>query len=161
MTLHTSDGCTINNSGFSGSLSTSNCYVNAAGQSSNAGCGINSASSSSYGSGFNSAGGGVYAMEWTSSYIQTFFFPPGSIPADITSGSPNPSGWGTPAALFEGNCNIDSHFNAQQIVSLFIVLLLCSLLTSDSHKGLRYHFLWWLGRQCVELQWLRWQSKHL
>ncbi|QKX57640.1 uncharacterized protein TRUGW13939_04758 [Talaromyces rugulosus] len=116
MTLHTSDGCSINNSGFSGSLSTSNCYVNAAGQSSNAGCGINSASSSSYGSGFNSAGGGVYAMEWTGSYIRTFFFPRGSVPSDITSGSPNPSGWGTPAALFEGNCNIDSHFGAQQIV---------------------------------------------
>jgi hypothetical protein len=57
-------------------------------------------------------------MEWTSSYIRTFFFPRGSVPSDITSGSPNPSGWGTPAALFEGNCNIDSHFGAQQIVSL-------------------------------------------
>lgn len=116
MTLHTSDGCTINNSGFTGTLSTSNCYVNAAGQSSNAGCGIQSTSSQSYGAGFNSIGGGVYATEWTSDAISIWFFPRGSIPGDITSGNPNPSGWGTPTAKFQGNCNIDAHFGPQQII---------------------------------------------
>ncbi|PYH50049.1 glycoside hydrolase family 16 protein [Aspergillus saccharolyticus JOP 1030-1] len=116
MTLHTSDGCTINNSGFTGTLVTSNCYVYAADQSSNAGCGITSSSSQSFGSPFNSLGGGVYATEWTSSAINIWFFPRGSIPADITSGSPIPSTWGTPAASFAGSCDIDSHFNAMQIV---------------------------------------------
>jgi hypothetical protein len=116
MTLHTSSGCTINNSGFTGSLSTSNCDVNAAGQSSNAGCGIQSRSSASYGTGFNNNGGGVYATEWTSSAISVWFFPRSAIPSDISSGNPNPSGWGTPSAFFQGNCNIDSHFQNQQIV---------------------------------------------
>ncbi|KAL1980751.1 hypothetical protein VTN96DRAFT_3558 [Rasamsonia emersonii] len=116
MTLHTSDGCTINDSGFTGTLSTSNCYVDAPGQSNNAGCGIDSTSSQSYGDGFNAIGGGVYATEWTSDYIKIWFFPRGSIPSDITSGSPDPSGWGTPAAAFQGNCDIDSHFTAQNIV---------------------------------------------
>lgn len=116
MTLHTSDGCTINNSGFTGTLSTSNCYINAPGQSNNAGCGIDSTSSQSYGDGFNAIGGGVYATEWTSDAIKIWFFPRGSIPSDITSGSPDPSGWGTPAAAFAGDCDIDSHFSAQNIV---------------------------------------------
>jgi hypothetical protein len=116
MTLHTSDGCSINNSGFSGSLETSNCYVEASGQSTNAGCGILSSSSQSYGDGFNQANGGVYATEWTSSGINIWFFSRSSIPSDITSGNPNPSGWGTPAAAFSGSCDIDSHFNNLQIV---------------------------------------------
>ncbi|RAH50767.1 glycoside hydrolase family 16 protein [Aspergillus brunneoviolaceus CBS 621.78] len=116
MTLHTSDGCSIDNSGFTGTLTTSNCYVDAAGQSSNAGCSITSPSSQSYGTSFNSLGGGVYATEWTSSAINIWFFPRGSIPADVTAGVPTPATWGTPAASFAGSCDIDSHFDAMQIV---------------------------------------------
>ena len=69
MTLHTSDGCTIDSSGFTGTLLTSNCFVNAPGQANNAGCGIQSPDSNSYGAGFNSNSGGVYATEWTSDHI--------------------------------------------------------------------------------------------
>lgn len=116
MTLHTSDGCSINNSGFSGTLETSNCYVEASGQSANSGCAILSSSDQSYGDGFNKANGGVYATEWTSSGINIWFFPNSSIPSDITSGKPNPSSWGTPSAAFAGSCDIDSHFNNLQIV---------------------------------------------
>ncbi|KAJ5106257.1 hypothetical protein N7456_002932 [Penicillium angulare] len=116
MTLHTSDGCTINNSGFSGTLDTSNCYVEASGQSSNAGCAITDSSTQSYGDGFNSAGGGVYATEWTSSAINIYFFPSSSIPSDITAGTPDPTTWGTPSASFAGSCDISSHFSNLQIV---------------------------------------------
>ncbi|KAJ5688633.1 hypothetical protein N7462_003025 [Penicillium macrosclerotiorum] len=116
MTLHTSDSCSITSSGFSGNLQTSNCYVDASGQSENSGCAILSSDDSSYGDGFNSAGGGVYATEWTSSGISIWFFSSGSVPSDITNGSPDPSGWGTPSAAFSGSCDIDSHFNELQIV---------------------------------------------
>ncbi|GAD92526.1 hypothetical protein PVAR5_1119 [Paecilomyces variotii No. 5] len=116
MTLHTSDGCSITNTGFTGSLGTSNCYVDAPGQGTNAGCQISSSSSQSFGTGFNDASGGVYATEWTSDAISIWFFPRSSIPADIASGSPDPSGWGTPDANFAGACDIDSHFNNLQIV---------------------------------------------
>lgn len=87
-------------------------------QNGNEGCGIASNDATSYGTGFNNVGGGVYATEWTSNYIQTWFFPRNSIPADITSGSPNPSGWGTPQSSFQGGsgCNIDSHFANQHLV---------------------------------------------
>jgi hypothetical protein len=116
MTLHTSDSCTINNSGFSGSLYSDNCYVEASGQSANEGCIITGSSTQSYGNGFNEAGGGVYATEWTSDAINVYFFPNSSVPSDITSGSPDPSSWGTPSASFAGNCDIDSHFSELQIV---------------------------------------------
>ncbi|KAL9623995.1 MAG: hypothetical protein Q9160_001748 [Pyrenula sp. 1 TL-2023] len=115
MTLHSSSGCSITNSG-SGTLVTPNCDVNAANQATNAGCQVAASSSAaSYGTGFNSAGGGVYATEWTSDGISIYFFPRGSIPSDIAGGNPNPSSWGTPAANFEG-CDFDSHFRDLQIV---------------------------------------------
>ncbi|KAK1067571.1 hypothetical protein LTR74_006241 [Friedmanniomyces endolithicus] len=117
MTLHTGSGCSItNNDAFSGSISTSNCDVNAAGQDKNAGCSIGTTNTQSYGSGFNANNGGVYATEWTSTAISIYFFPRGSIPSDITSGSPEPSSWGKPLAQFQGGCDIPSFFSNQQIV---------------------------------------------
>jgi hypothetical protein len=117
MTLHTDAGCSITNTGaFSGTLETANCDINAAGQATNAGCSIDSANSNSYGAGFNSNGGGVYATEWTSEAISIWFFPRNSIPADITSGNPDPSGWGLPQAQFTGGCDIDEHVQDQQLL---------------------------------------------
>ncbi|KKK12876.1 hypothetical protein P175DRAFT_0431004 [Aspergillus ochraceoroseus IBT 24754] len=116
MTLHTGDGCTIDNSGFTGNLLTSNCYAYASGQASNAGCGMEAPTANSYGAGFNNIGGGVYATEWTSDAISIWFFPRSSIPADISAGTPDPSAWGTPTARFAGSCNIDSHFGDMQII---------------------------------------------
>jgi hypothetical protein len=74
----------------------------------------------SYGSSLNAQGGGVYAMDWTSSYINIYFFLRNAIPADITAGTPDPSSWGLPAAAFDtqyGNCDIDANFPPQTIVS--------------------------------------------
>jgi len=112
-TLHTSSGCTFQSQG--------NC--NAPGDGTK-GCtqpGFNNPLS--YGSGFNSIGGGVFATEWTSDAIRMWFFPrTGSIPTDLTSGNPSPANWGTPAAEFSGggggsgNCDIDSHFQSHRLV---------------------------------------------
>lgn len=120
MAGHTSDGCTIANTGFSGSLQASNCYVSAPNQASNAGCGISASSAQSYGAGFNSAGGGVYATEWTSSAISIWFWPRNAIPGDVSGGNPNPAGWGTPVAKFAGGCDIDAKFKDMQIVWIFL-----------------------------------------
>lgn len=117
MTLHTGDGCSItNNNAFSGTIGTDNCYVDASGQSDNAGCSIDTTNIQTYGDGFNSNNGGVYATNYESSAISIYFFPRGSIPSDITSGSPDPTGWGTPLAQFQGGCDIDSFIYNQQIV---------------------------------------------
>lgn len=50
-------------------------FIGAPGQTSNAGCGIESSSPSSFGTSLNAAGGGVYAMQWTSKLIKIWFFP--------------------------------------------------------------------------------------
>ncbi|KAJ5787983.1 hypothetical protein N7457_002973 [Penicillium paradoxum] len=116
MALHTTNGCSIQSTGFTGSLDTSNCYVEASGQSANSGCSIRNENTQSYGTGFNNAGGGVYATEWTGSAINIWFFPSYAVPGDIHSGKPNPAGWGTPAGRFAGGCDINSHFNNLQLV---------------------------------------------
>ena len=117
MTLHTASGCSITNNGvFSGSITTSNCYVDAPGQGTNAGCQIGTTNTETYGTGFNSNGGGVYATDWTSQSINIYFFPRSGIPSDITSGDPDPTTWGTPVASFSGGCEIDTFFNGLQIV---------------------------------------------
>jgi hypothetical protein len=116
MTLHTSAGCTMSGEGAqSGSvLANPNCNENTA----FTGCATSTSNTQSYGAGFNANNGGVYAMEWTSTAIKVYFFTRSAIPADITSGTPNPASWGAPMASFTGGsgCNIDSHFVQQNIV---------------------------------------------
>ncbi|KAF1959042.1 hypothetical protein CC80DRAFT_467297 [Byssothecium circinans] len=117
--LHTSPGCSIgqNSTAYSSTIKTPNCDVKAAGQDANAGCGLSSKDTKSYGAPLNNKGGGVYATEWTSDHIQIFFFPRGSVPKDALGGSPNPSSWGQPGAKWEKSaCNIDKFFKNQQIV---------------------------------------------
>ncbi|RMD40063.1 hypothetical protein DV735_g5059, partial [Chaetothyriales sp. CBS 134920] len=118
MALHTSSGCTLTNTtkAFTGQIKTSNCYVAAADQATNSGCGIGTSAVSSYGDGFNAVDGGVYATEITSDGISIWHFTRSSIPSDISSGSPNPSGWGEPAASFSGDCDFSAHFKSLQIV---------------------------------------------
>jgi hypothetical protein len=117
MTLHTDSGCTINDTGnFSGKLTTPNCDVNAPGQYLNAGCQIASHDTATYGTGFNTNGGGVYATEWTSDAISIWFFARNSIPADLSGDDPDPSGWGKPTAKFEGGCDIDQHFENHNLI---------------------------------------------
>ncbi|KAJ9634856.1 uncharacterized protein PV06_05774 [Exophiala oligosperma] len=120
MALHTGPGCSISSSGdFSGQISSTNCFVSAPGQAMNAGCQILATNDrASYGTQFNQGQGGVFATEWTSTAINIWFFPRGSVPSDIASGSPDPSSgsWGTPMSSFAGGCTIDNFFSNHQIV---------------------------------------------
>ncbi|KAF1360492.1 hypothetical protein EJ07DRAFT_115288 [Lizonia empirigonia] len=118
MTLHTAPDCKIGpDTGiFAGDVITPNCDVNAFNQSKNSGCSIESPSTNSYGVGLNAIGGGVYATQWTAEAISVYYFPRGSIPADVLGDAPNPDGWGLPAAKFTGGCDIKNMFKEQQIV---------------------------------------------
>lgn len=105
MTLHTPQGCSM--AGVSrkesGTPLNTNCDVAATG---NAGCGVVDKSTSSFGTPFNKAGGGIFAMEWTSSGISMWHFTHSSAPKDLSSSAPNPAGWGTPSSNFPfTNCN--------------------------------------------------------
>jgi hypothetical protein len=113
VTLHTSSGCTMQSTGAlsSSKLASGDCGAG----NGNTGCSTSTTNKAGYGTGFNAIGGGVYAMEWTSQAIKVYFFPRTAIPADIASGSPNPSSWTQPVAAFSG-CNIDQHFQNHNIV---------------------------------------------
>lgn len=105
--------CTIAGSFETGTLQTSNCDVAAT---FGVGCGVSDNQPASYGTAFNANKGGVYATEWTSDYIRIWLFPRGSIPADITAGTPDPSTWGKPDTNFQGACDIDTHFMNHNMV---------------------------------------------
>ena len=80
------------------------------------GCTVSATAPDNSGSAFNVNGGGVYAMEWTSTAIRIWFFPRNAIPDSITSGEPDTDSFGRSAANFEGNCDIDAHFFNHSIV---------------------------------------------
>ncbi|RMD39181.1 hypothetical protein DV735_g5949, partial [Chaetothyriales sp. CBS 134920] len=117
LSLHTDDSCSISSTGsFTGTVDTTNCDWDAVGQTANVGCSFDESTPETFGTGFNAIGGGVYATEWTSHAISIWFFPRAQIPSDITSGSPDPSSWSEPLAIFAGSCDIDNHFKNHQIV---------------------------------------------
>jgi hypothetical protein len=68
-----------------------------------------------FGDNFNTNGGGVYAMQWTDTFIKTWFFPRNSIPASIACGSPDIADFGPPDSWFNG-CDIARNFKEHRIV---------------------------------------------
>ncbi|KZP32443.1 glycoside hydrolase family 16 protein [Athelia psychrophila] len=113
-TIHTNPGCTLASAsadvlGITGTVvGGTNC---AAAESGNQGCGMRSPQGNSFGAPFNANGGGVYAMLWDGAGISIFFFARGSVPADIDTGAPDPTGWGAPMANWPAdNCNPSTFF---------------------------------------------------
>lgn len=115
MTLHTTKDCSMNvKRKETGKVLATNCLNST---DSNAGCGVDG-TSDSFGTDFNSAGGGVMAMELRSAGIRMWQFGRSSIPSDITSDSPDPSTWGEATADFPStDCDIGSHFKNQSIIA--------------------------------------------
>lgn len=114
VTLHTSSGCSMTNTGAAPSTKLANADCEG-----NQGCGQQTSASNNYGAGFNAAGGGVYALEWTSDAISVWFFARSDpMVAQLTGASPpDPSTFGQPAARFVGDdCDIDEHFMNNNIV---------------------------------------------
>ncbi|CAE6535199.1 unnamed protein product [Rhizoctonia solani] len=117
MALHTTQGCTLaSGTQVTGTIVSNDCFN---GTNGNQGCIVQGASESTYGAGFATAGGGVYALEWSSegNGIRVWFFQRSSIPSDMASASPNPSNWGTPTAAWpESSCNSSQFFGPQTII---------------------------------------------
>lgn len=116
MSLHTNETCILtgNASVMTGTLENTNCayYPDY-----NVGCGVQDPRSTSYGIGFNQAGGGVYAMQWTSESILIWNWARSAVPADIDNKTPDPGSWGLPVAqLAVGNCSVDQHFQSHKII---------------------------------------------
>jgi len=119
MTLHSSNGCTMAgvNRNMTGKATGADCWVSDPKQPNNAGCGVTNSVANSYGAGFNSNNGGVYAMHWTSAGVKVWFFPRNRIPSDLTSNKPVPTSWPTPDSTFPFGSNCPSnHFSNHQVV---------------------------------------------
>ncbi|KAH7152165.1 concanavalin A-like lectin/glucanase domain-containing protein [Dactylonectria estremocensis] len=114
MTLHTTSQCKMNvKRKETGKALRKDCNWE---KNDNEGCGVE-ADDDSYGTAFNSDGGGVMAMEWRDAGIRMWQFARGSIPSDITNQEPDPSTWGTALADFPStNCDIGSHFTNNSII---------------------------------------------
>ncbi|KZO97623.1 glycoside hydrolase family 16 protein [Calocera viscosa TUFC12733] len=104
MTLHTGPGCAPNTSAsdYTGQQLGTTCPSS---DGANAGCGFLDRSNTSYGAGLNAAGGGVFAMHWDGGGVSIWHWTHDEQPCDLAdlSGSPDPSGWGTPAAAWVAN----------------------------------------------------------
>lgn len=112
-TLHTAEGCTASSDDShpsTGQLTDANCGSS---NSDNTGCGFtDTTSDNSFGGGFNSAGGGVYAMQWVDTGISVWFFTRSAIPDDITAGQPTPWTWPEPFAHWAASsCPPNQYFN--------------------------------------------------
>ncbi|MCJ1315309.1 hypothetical protein MMC15_000626 [Xylographa vitiligo] len=114
MTLHTSPGCTVN-VGTQGQTGTSTGDPNCGDGGGYNGCAVVDYVGTSYGTAFNSVGGGVYATLWNASVIQIWYWERGHVPADVTAGAPDPARWGSPAADFSG-CLFDTYFKNMNII---------------------------------------------
>ncbi|GAA94340.1 glycoside hydrolase family 16 protein [Mixia osmundae IAM 14324] len=116
MTIHTSDGCTLQTpmkaTGNIVAVTDCNALEN-----DNTGCGVQDTRTSSYGAPFAQAGGGVFATLIDDSGIAVWFFTRKAVPADITSGKPTPSKWGLPAAYYNSStCPLDTFFGPQYMI---------------------------------------------
>ncbi|RMY05108.1 hypothetical protein D0867_10126 [Hortaea werneckii] len=118
MALHTTStpNCSVAGSGQTGTLLTSDCGLGDG----YTGCGSSVTKANNIGTGFNTAGGGVYALEWLSTGMKIWFFSRNDIPETILAANgthgPDPSTFGVPDGSFQGSCDFDSHFSAQQLV---------------------------------------------
>lgn len=114
-TLHTSPGCvpSVGPGGETGRrVANADCGAGGGFD----GCGVSSNNPTSYGTAFNANGGGVYAALWTNSGIKVWYFASRDVPANIRSGNPDPSSWGTPIANFGPGCDYGAKFRDLNIV---------------------------------------------
>jgi hypothetical protein len=115
-TLHTKNGCTAVPDNASGQQLSPNCGVQGT---DNSGCGYADYSSgNSFGAGFNEAGGGTYVMQWVASGLSVWFFPRGTVPADVVADAPMPWTWSrAPFAKWAASgCSPYDFFTAQTAI---------------------------------------------
>jgi len=118
--LHTGPNCTQPATGrtMMGLSQSTDCNAN---DNSNQGCGVKSSFSNSFGPPFNANGGGIYAMERTSTSISVWFWPSNSglAPSAVMDGAStqDTSTFGEPDAAFVNtDCDIATEFAAHNII---------------------------------------------
>ncbi|TFY62543.1 hypothetical protein EVJ58_g3801 [Rhodofomes roseus] len=113
MALHTDAGCNASSSAtYSGTIGATNCNATS-------GCQFSETQDNSYGAGFASNGGGVFATLWDDTQIAIWFWTRSSVPSSVSSAtsSIDISDWGKPSANYTStDCSIAKAFAPQQLV---------------------------------------------
>jgi hypothetical protein len=109
--MHTAGTCSLTDTDMTGIVNATGCGTDLG----TVGCVIEG-HQGSYGTSFNKQQGGVYALEWTDSFLKIWYFPRHAIPPSITSGKPDVTKFGTPMALVEESCDVANAFKAQSFV---------------------------------------------
>ncbi|KAJ6619272.1 concanavalin A-like lectin/glucanase domain-containing protein [Mycena sp. CBHHK59/15] len=99
----------------------SNCTVTPASGQNTIGCVVTETKPNSFGSGFASQGGGVFAMLWDTTGIAMWYFGRSSVPSDIGgTASPDPTTWGKASAWYPASsCDPTTTFGPQ-IITLYV-----------------------------------------
>ncbi|KAJ7624815.1 hypothetical protein FB45DRAFT_924274 [Roridomyces roridus] len=99
----------------------SNCTVTPATGQNTIGCVTSETKDNSFGQGFSSAGGGVFAALWDESGIAMWFFSRPDVPSNIGgTAAPDPTTWGKASAWYPASgCNPSTAFGPQ-IITLYI-----------------------------------------
>lgn len=111
--LHTDTHCKVNGLGQTGTPEMSDCAFDTNGAT---GCGVSDKRTNSFGTDFNANKGGYYVTEWQTEGIKIWFFPRGSAPKSLTTSEPDTSEFGTPAASFQGDCDVGKRFLDQRFI---------------------------------------------
>ena len=165
-TIHTDVGCSLPSSS-STTLAISGNVVGgtdcAALTTGNQGCGIRASTNNSFGVGFNAIGGGVYAsmstecltyffilinflVKWDTNGVAVYFFPRGSVPADISAGAPEPDSWGPALARWPASsCAPFKFFNDH--TAIFDTTLWYAMLSDQSDVWILSFFVAAIGRE--------------
>ncbi|EPQ52862.1 hypothetical protein GLOTRDRAFT_140456 [Gloeophyllum trabeum ATCC 11539] len=115
MALHTTAGCTHTTPADQvGASGETNCNATIG-----SGCTVAEKKANSFGEGFASAGGGVFATQFDVSGIYIWFWSRPDVPSSISSSNDtiDPSSWGAPSAAYpSSSCDISNYFGPQQLV---------------------------------------------
>ncbi len=118
--IHTTDGCTMpGNINMKGkfTLQDNRAYNCASSATGNQGCGVTSIRLVTLAFSTTRTAVEFTSCTGTNRGISTYFFPKGSVPSDISGGSPDPSNWGEPQAHWPATqCNMSNYFYNHVVV---------------------------------------------
>ncbi|CAK7213826.1 hypothetical protein SBRCBS47491_001938 [Sporothrix bragantina] len=120
VSLHTGGTCSFSASTEeNGLFHRDDCNVVYGNVSTYGGCGVTAPTTDTYGTGFNAAGGGVYATLLEDERLRVWHWARANVPADLQQGRPDPTTWGPALADFRqanGGCDVAANFHSLTVI---------------------------------------------
>ncbi|CAK7224917.1 hypothetical protein SEUCBS140593_005726 [Sporothrix eucalyptigena] len=120
VSLHTGNDCVFTGSSEEkGLYHRDECAVVYGNVSTYGGCGVTAPTTDTYGTGFNAAGGGVYATLLEEQRLRVWHWARADVPLDLQQGRPDPSTWDRPLGDFNqanGGCDVSKNFHSLTVI---------------------------------------------